>query len=188
MLTARLGVLLFAALGATAISLATTALVFHAERWPTYAAANLLIAVTYGLIGALLAPIFGRVGGVFIAFLLPFLDLGIAQSPMLHATPTAGSKLLPGYGGSRVLLDGALLGTFDDWAALWVGLGWVVVLAVAVTVVYQRATRGGLGSGGQDRRSPRAHPALTWHRLPCWCFSPSRLRPCSTGLSTSSRS
>ncbi|MEO6998148.1 MAG: ABC transporter permease [Terracoccus sp.] len=141
LLTARLGVLLFAALGATAISLATTALVFHAEHWPTYAAANLLIAVTYGLIGALLAPIFGRVGGVFIAFLLPFLDLGIAQSAMLHATPTAGSTLLPGYGGSRVLLDGALLGTFDDWAALWVGLGWVVVLAVAVTVVYWRATR-----------------------------------------------
>ncbi len=46
LLTARLGVLLFAALGATAISLATTALVFNAERWPTYAAANLLIAVT----------------------------------------------------------------------------------------------------------------------------------------------
>lgn len=141
LLTARLGVLLLAALGATAISLATTALVFHAEHWPTYAAANLLIAVTYGLIGALLAPIFGRVGGVFIAFLLPFVDLGIVQSPMLHATPTTGSKFLPGYGGSRVRLDGALLGTFDDWVALLVGLGWLVVLAVAVTVTYRRATR-----------------------------------------------
>jgi hypothetical protein len=39
---------------------------------------------------------------------LPFLDLGIVQSPMLHAEPTAFSKFLPGYGGSRVLFDGAL--------------------------------------------------------------------------------
>lgn len=64
-------------------------------NWPTYAAANILIALTYGLIGALLAPIFGRVGGVFVAFLLPFLDLAIVQSPMLHPTPTTLSTLLP---------------------------------------------------------------------------------------------
>ncbi|XAS75590.1 ABC transporter permease [Dermatophilaceae bacterium Sec6.4] len=164
LLTARLGVLALAALGATAISLATTALVFHAERWPIYAAANLLIALTYGLIGALLAPIFGRVGGVFIAFLLPFLDLGIAQSPMLHATPTAGSKWLPGYGGSRVLLDGALLHTFHDWGPLMLALGWLVVLAGAVTIAYHRATR-------PARTQPAAVPAvrttgghkIAWH-------------------------
>ncbi|HEX8627272.1 MAG TPA: ABC transporter permease, partial [Catenuloplanes sp.] len=88
LLCARLGVLALSALTATAVSLATTALVFHPVRWPTYAAANILIALTYGLVGALLAPVFGRVGGVFIAFLLPFLDLGIVQSPMLHPEPT----------------------------------------------------------------------------------------------------
>ncbi len=141
LLTARVGVLIVAALAATAISLATTAVVFHAVQWPTYAAANLLIAITYGLIGALLAPIFGRVGGVFIAFLLPFLDLGIVQSPMLHAVPTAGSRLLPGYGGSRVLLDGALLRTFDDWVPLLIGLAWPTALAVAVAWAYRRATK-----------------------------------------------
>ena len=58
-------------LAATPVSLAATALVFDAARWPTYAAANILLGFTYGLIGALLAPLFGRVGGVFLAFLLP---------------------------------------------------------------------------------------------------------------------
>src|SRR5436190_874485 len=57
LLTARLGVLAAAALAATAVSLTATALVFHALRWPTYAAANVLIAFTYALIGALLAPV-----------------------------------------------------------------------------------------------------------------------------------
>jgi hypothetical protein len=32
----------------------------------------------------LLAPLFGRVGGVSVAFLVPFLDRGIGQSPMLQ--------------------------------------------------------------------------------------------------------
>jgi len=85
LLTARLGVLATAALGATAVSLAATALVFDAVRWPTYAAANALIAFTYALIGALLAPVFGRVGGVFVAFLLPFLDIEHRAKP--HAQP-----------------------------------------------------------------------------------------------------
>ena len=113
MLGACMGVLSVGALGATTVSLAATALVFDATNWPLYMAANVLLAFTYALVGALLAPIFGRVGGVFIAFLLPFLDIGITQSPMLNPEPTSLSRLLPGYGGSRILLDGALTTGFD---------------------------------------------------------------------------
>jgi len=135
--TARIGVLAFVTLAAVAVSMLTTALVFEAARWPTYVAANILIGLTYAMIGALLAPIFGRVGGVFFAFLLPFLDLGIVQSPMLHPEPTLFSKFLPGYGGSRVLLDGALTQSFDETVPLLVALGWLAVLTVAVAVTYR---------------------------------------------------
>jgi len=141
LLTARLGMLCTAALAATAVSLATTALVFHAVRWPTYAAGNVLIALTYGLIGALLAPIFGRVGGVFMAFLLPFLDIGITQSPMLHPEPAGWAKLLPGYGGSRILLDGALTRGFDEPIPLLIAGVWLAALAVTVALAYHRVTR-----------------------------------------------
>lgn len=140
LLTARLGVLALLTLAAATVSLATTALVFDAVRWPTYAAANLLLGFTYGLVGALLAPVFGRVGGVFLAFLLPFLDLGIIQSPMLHPEPTTLSKLLPGYGGSRVLLDGALTRGFDETIPLLIGLAWLAALALAVALTYRHAT------------------------------------------------
>ena len=114
LLAARLGVLALAALAATAVSLAATAAVFDAVHWRIYAAANVLLALTYGLSARSSAPIFGRVGGVFIAFLIPFLDIGIGQSPMLHPEPTRLSQLLPGYGGSRILLDGALTAGFDE--------------------------------------------------------------------------
>lgn len=101
LLGARLGVRALTALAATASTMATTALVFQATRWPTYVAANILIAITYALVGAWLAKIFGRVGGVFMAFLLPFLDLGIVQNPMLHPTPTTLSRWLPDTAGPR---------------------------------------------------------------------------------------
>lgn len=139
--TARLGVLGLMVLAATVVSLGATALVFDASRWPTYAAANLLLGLTYGLIGALLAPVFGRVGGVFVAFLLPFLDIGVVQSPMLHPEPTTLSKALPGYGGSRLLLDGALTRGFDEAVPLLIGLTWLAGLAIVVALIYRRAIR-----------------------------------------------
>lgn len=140
LLSARLGVITIAVLVITAVSLATTALVFDAARWPTFAAATILIAITYGLIGALLGPIFGRVGGVFIAFLLPFLDIGILQSPLLTPEPTALSRSLPGYGGGRVLLDGVLTQGFDEVVPALIGLGWFAFLALAVVLPYRHST------------------------------------------------
>lgn len=141
LLTARLNLLGAAAVAATAVSLAATGLVFDAVRWPIYAAGNLLIAFTYALVGALLAPVFGRVGGVFVAFLLPFLDVGIVQSPMLNPEPTTLSRLLPGYGGSRALLDGALTAGFDETRPLLAGLLWFGALAMAVSVAYRHTIR-----------------------------------------------
>ena len=158
LLGARLGVLATTALAATAVSMATTALVFHPTRWPTYVAATILIAITYALVGALLARIFGRVGGVFIAFLLPFLDLGIVQSPMLHPTPTTLSRWLPGYGGSRVLLDGAFTSGFDETLPMLIGLSWLVALSAAVALTYRRVVR---PSGSSSLPPPEGETATT---------------------------
>lgn len=137
--TARLAVLAAVTSLAAGVSLVATALVFDATRWPLYVAANLLIGFTYALIGALLIPVVGRVGGVFLAFLLPFLDIGIVQSPMLHPTPTELAKFLPGYGGSRMLLDGALSSGFDEVDSLLVGLAWMVCLFAVTAVLYRKA-------------------------------------------------
>jgi hypothetical protein len=44
---------------------------------------------------------------------VPFLELGIAQDPMLHATPPDWAHFLPGYGGFRVLTNAILTHTFQ---------------------------------------------------------------------------
>ncbi|MFI6010100.1 ABC transporter permease [Streptomyces sp. NPDC051243] len=137
LLTARLAVIALGALVATAASLVVTATVFDARQWGWYLAASTLIALTYALIGVLLGPLFGRVGGVLIAFLLPFIDLGIEQSPMLHPTPPDWAHALPGYGAGRVLTDAALTPDFDETGALLIALAWFAGLTLAVTLLFR---------------------------------------------------
>jgi hypothetical protein len=128
-----------AALLASGVSLAVTATVFQAHQWALYAAASVLIALTYGLLGVLIGPIFGRVSGVFIAFLVPFLDLGIAQSPMLRGEPAGWAHYLPGYGGARLFIDGALTSAFDETRALVIAIVWLAGLALAAMALFGRA-------------------------------------------------
>jgi hypothetical protein len=141
LLTARLVVVAAGALLATAAALAVTALVFDATQWVVYIFGNVLVALTYALIGALLGPVFGRVGGVLIAFLLPFIDLGIEQSAMLRPVPPDWARAVPGYGPVRILVDGALTATFDEMGALVLALAWLAGLLAAVAWVFGRSTR-----------------------------------------------
>jgi len=142
LLTSRLTVVALLALLATATSLAVTAAFFDARQWGLYIASNTLIALTYALIGVLIGWLFGRVGGVFVAFLVPFLDLAIEQSPMLNPQVSGLAHFLPGYGASRVLYDSALTGAFDETGALLIALAWLLALATAVIVLLRRLSLG----------------------------------------------
>lgn len=137
-LTTRLTTVALAALLATAVSLGVTATVFNAHQWAVYATASLLVALTYGLLGVLLGPVFGRVSGVFIAFLVPFVDLGIGQSPMLRGEPATWAQFLPGYGGMRILIDGGLTSGFDATRGLAFALTWLLGLTVLAAIVLRQ--------------------------------------------------
>lgn len=141
LLSARITVVAVAALVATGVSLAVTATVFDAHNWITYAAGNALLALTYAMLGVLIGPVFGRVAGVFIAFVIPFLDLGILQSPMLRDEPAAWAVWLPGYGATRVIMDGALTTVFDEARPLLLAVVWLAVLATLAAWVFRRSTR-----------------------------------------------
>jgi hypothetical protein len=139
--TARLAVVVAATALATAVSLAVAAFVFDPHQWWWYAGGNALIAVAYALLGVLIAPVFGRVAVVFVAFLVPFIDLGIGQSPMLRGEPAAWARYLPGYGGYRVLIDGGLTGGFDEVGPLLIALAWIAVLGAAAILLVRRTIR-----------------------------------------------
>jgi hypothetical protein len=137
LLWARLAVVGVAVMLVTGVSLAVTAMVFDARQPLVYAAGCVLLGATYGLLGVCLGPIFGRVSGVLIAFLVPFLDIGIAQSPMLRAEPPDWAHLLPGFGADRILLDGGLTATFDETGSLVLALAWLIVLGLLAARLFR---------------------------------------------------
>lgn len=78
---------------------------------------------------------------MFIAFLVPFLDIGIGQSPMLRGEPAPWAQYLPGYGGTRMLIDGGLTASFDETRSLPIALAWLAALALAATALFRVSTR-----------------------------------------------
>lgn len=157
LLAVRLTTIGAAVLGAAAVSLAVTAAVFSPADWAVYALGNVLVAGTYALLGVLVGPLFGRVSGVFIAFLLPFLDVGISQSPMLSAQPDPWARWLPAYGGTRLVLDGALTPSFDELAPLLYAGIWLLALAVLTSLLWWRSNAGRTSSAA-PAFSGRARP------------------------------
>jgi len=141
LLAGRLTLVAVAALLATGVSLAVDATVANIAQWGGYIVASALLALTYALIGVILAPLFGRVAGVLVAFLVPFLDLGIAQDPMLHATPPVWAHFLPGYGGFRLLSNAILTHSPAQAGPLLTALAWLAAAAVAASLLFRHNMR-----------------------------------------------
>lgn len=137
-LTARLGVVTLAAALVSAVSLAVTAFSFDPRVWVTFGLATFAIALTYGMIGVVIGPFVGRLGGLYLMFLLPFLDVGLAQNVMFDAAPPSWAAWMPAYGAVRVLVDGAFTPGFDETVGLGLTLAWLVAITGAAATVFHR--------------------------------------------------
>lgn len=137
-LAARLGVIVFAALLTTGVALAVTGASFTPQSWLTFAAANALAAVTYGMIGVLAGPRLGLLGGLYVMLALPFIDIGIAQNAMFDAAPPAWAIFMPAHGAIRVLLDGAFTPSFDEYGALALAFAWLLGVTALAAVQFNR--------------------------------------------------
>lgn len=138
LLAARVGVIGLAALLTTAVALGVTALSFTPQQWHTFALANALVALSYAGLGVIVGAAVGRLGGLYLMLLLPFIDIGIAQNAMFDIAPPSWAGFLPGHGAVRVLLDGAFTTTFDQSAALLLALGWLAAIAAVSSAVFHR--------------------------------------------------
>ena len=137
-LAARLGVILFAAALTTGVSLAVTGASFSPDSWAIFAAANVLTALTYGMIGVLAGPRLGLLGGLYVMLALPFIDIGIAQNAMFDAAPPAWAAFMPAHGSVRVLLDGAFTASLDEIGALVLALAWLAGLTALAAGQFHR--------------------------------------------------
>lgn len=137
-LTARLGVIVLAATLVSVVSLAVTAMSFDPQSWGTFALATILVALTYAMIGVVIGPLVGQLGGLYLMFLLPFLDVGLAQNIVFDAAPPAWAAWMPAHGAVRVLIDGAFTAGFDERQGLLLALGWLIAITGAATLVFHR--------------------------------------------------
>jgi hypothetical protein len=136
---ARLAVLLAATLVVVGVSVGVTAAFFTPAQWGPMVAGLVLVGLIYGGIGALAGALLDKLAATYLILFLVMSDLGVVQSPMFHAKPAALAFLLPGYGPTRVMLDGAFAESFGAAADLWLALGWLVALGSAVYLVLRRA-------------------------------------------------
>lgn len=137
---ARLLVLLAATALVVAVSAVTTALNFTPASWPPFLAGLVTIGLIYGAIGALAGAVLDRLAATYLMLFLVITDVGVVQSPMFgDGAPDRWTVLLPGYGSSRVMYDGAFSETFHAGGELLLSVGWALVLGATVYRVLRRA-------------------------------------------------
>ncbi|HEX6206789.1 MAG TPA: ABC transporter permease [Actinomycetota bacterium] len=137
-LGARLGIVTLAAVLTTAVSLGVTAVDFRPAAWVPFVGASLLVALTYAMIGVLVGPMVGRLGGLFVMFLVPMIDVGIAQNAMFGATLPSWATYLPAHGAVRMLLDGAFTQGFSETGGLLLALAWLAAITAVAALVFHR--------------------------------------------------
>jgi hypothetical protein len=136
---ARLLVLVSATALVVAVAAIVTALNFDAASWLPVIGALALIGLIYGAIGALAGAVLDKLAAAYAILFMVMTDLGVVQSPMFHTTPGQFAVLLPGYGPSRVMYEGAFSQSFNAGAELLLSLAWLAALSIAVYLVLRRA-------------------------------------------------
>ncbi|HVT78623.1 MAG TPA: hypothetical protein VHD87_16405, partial [Acidimicrobiales bacterium] len=137
-LAGRLGIIGAATVLTTGIAVVVSGSFYAPRQWLVFVGANLLIATTYAMLGVLVGPLTGRLGGLYLILLLAFIDVGLGQSVMFPKGPPTWGAFLPARGASRVMIDGAFTGRFDQFGALVLGLAWLAAFSLATTVVFRR--------------------------------------------------
>ena len=139
-LAGRVGVIGAATVLTTVVAIAVSGAWYAPSQWLVFAGANLLIALTYAMIGVLVGPITGRLGGLYLLLMLAFIDVGLGQSVMFPKGPPPWGAFLPARGASKVMIDGAFTDSFDQFGALLLGLAWLVAFSTAAAAVFHRRT------------------------------------------------
>jgi hypothetical protein len=157
-LVGHLGVVASAAVLTSAISLAVSAIWFSPQQWAVYASAVLLIALTYAMIGMLLGPLTGRLGGLYLILLLAIVDVGYGQTVMFSPLPPGWGGFLPARGAGRLLIDGAFSPSFAGARYLLLALGWLVVLTAGAAITFRIRIGMKLAPGVVEAQTPTASP------------------------------
>ncbi len=135
---ARLIVLLTTTTVAVAAAAVAVAFNFTPRAWLPVVGALVLTGAIYAGIGALVGVLLDKLAATYAILFIVAADLSVVQTPMFHGSPSRYAPLLPGYGPTRVMLEGAFAPSFAAWLPLAVGLTWVGGMGLAACVVLRR--------------------------------------------------
>lgn len=144
-IAARLAVLGAAIALVVTTSVVVTAINFTASSWIPLIVGLTLTGAIYAGIGALAGAVLDKLAATYLMLFLALTDVGIVQTPMFgDGTPNGWAVLLPGYGPTRMMVDGAFSSGFHAGGELVLSLVWVGAVSLAVVIVLRRA----VGSAG----------------------------------------
>lgn len=139
-ISARLIVVGTATTLVVAVSAVVTALNFDPDAWTPFLAGLILTGLIYAALGALAGAVLDKLAATYLILFLVMTDLGIVQNPMFgDGVPADWAVLLPGYGPTRLMVDGAFSPSFHTGSELVLSFAWTIVLTAAVLVVLIRA-------------------------------------------------
>ncbi len=156
----HLAVVAGAAVVTSAVSLAVSAVWVSPQHWVEYAGADILIALTYAMIGMLLGPLTGRLGGLYVILLLAIVDVGYGQTVMFNPIPPGWGGFLPARGAGRLLIDGAFSPGFGGARYVLLALGWLAVLTAGAAITFRIRIGKKLAPGVVPTQSPNAAPLV----------------------------
>lgn len=135
--SSRLAIMLALSLIIAVVSIAVTLMNFGPGDLLGFLVGNIAIGISYAFIGAIAALVVGRLGGAYLMFFIPMVDVGIFQDPMFVSGDQAlWMKFLPGFGGTRMVIDAGFTSAMDDWTALAAGVAWAVALGVVACTLF----------------------------------------------------
>lgn len=135
-LAGRAAVLGLAAALASVVSVGTLAFTHVPESPAWFLLATALAGGIYGSVGVLLGLVLNRLAGVYVLLFGPFLDVFLAQSPLI-ADDHALAPYLPAHYPMELAYDAAFTATVDA-APVWGGLAYLVAFAVLAGVAFTR--------------------------------------------------
>lgn len=104
--------------------------------------ANLLTGLEYGLFGVLLGTFIDRLGGVFVMFFGPMIDIGLIQNPMLPRVDIDWwMRLTPGFQVTEIAVDTAFTADIDAWGDVAGAVAWLAALSGLGVAILMRSGR-----------------------------------------------
>jgi hypothetical protein len=138
-IAARLVVVAVGTALVVAVSAIVTAFAFEPASWIPFVAGLVLIGLIYAALGALIGAVLDKLAATYLILFAAMTDVSIVQNPMFgDGTPDGGAVLLPGYGASRLMVDGAFSPTFHAGGELLLSLAWAAALGAAALVFPRR--------------------------------------------------